>query len=179
MFNIRRRLYFFIPALLTALLQHTVHESTHYLAALLLGEPVTEFRFLTNGLLTSQVIYATPVAERVGAHWLIIAWSPAVLTTIIGYALYASRHRWLTDITWLNAGFWFATVYFLVVDPLYLSILAPFVGGGDVAAVAAVGWPRWPIHLLAGLLLVINLRLVYSMRQEAKAQPERYLQPSV
>jgi hypothetical protein len=42
---------------------------------------VLEFRFLTNGMLTSQVVYATPVDERVGAHWLAIAWMPAVLVT--------------------------------------------------------------------------------------------------
>ena len=175
MFDIRKRLYFLLPALLNVLLQHTVHESIHYLAARLLGEGVREFRFLTNGWLTSQVIYATPVAERVGAHWLVIAWTPAVLTTIIGYALYVTRHRWLTSISLLNTGLWFATVYFLVVDPLYFAVLSPFFGGGDVAAAAAVGWPRWPVHLLAGLVLLFNLRLVYRLRQEGKAQPERYL----
>jgi len=175
MFDIRKRLYFLLPALLTALLQHTVHESLHYLAARLLGVEVLEFRFLTNGMLTSQVIYATPVAERVGAHWLVIAWSPAVLTIIIGYALYVTRRRWLTAIPVLNAGLWFATVYFLVVDPLYFAVLSPLFGGGDVAAAAAVGWPRWPVHLLAGLVLLFNLRLVYGLRQESKAQPERYL----
>jgi hypothetical protein len=31
---------------------------------------------------------------------------------------------------------WFATAYFLVVDPLYFAVLAPFIGGGDVAAAA-------------------------------------------
>ena len=175
MFDIRKRLYFLLPALLNVLLQHTVHESIHYLVARLLGEGVREFRFLTNGWLTSQVIYATPVAERVGAHWLVIAWTPAVLTTIIGYALYVTRHRWLTSISLLNTGLWFATVYFLVVDPLYFAVLSPFFGGGDVAAAAAVGWSRWPVHLLAGLVLLFNLRLVYRLRQEGKAQPERYL----
>ncbi|MGD1993677.1 MAG: hypothetical protein PVI59_10825 [Anaerolineae bacterium] len=81
MFDFRKRLYFLGPAVLAALLQHTIHESIHYVAALLLGEPVLEFRFLTNGMLTSQVVYATPVDERVGAHWLAIAWMPAVLVT--------------------------------------------------------------------------------------------------
>ena len=65
--------------------------------------------------------------------------------------------------------------HFLVVDPLYLTVLSPFFGGGDVAAAAAVGWPRWPVHVLAGLVLLFNLHLVYNLRQEGKAQPERYL----
>ena len=175
MFDVRKRLYFLIPAALAALLQHTIHETTHYVAAKILGVGMTEFRFLTNGWLTSQVIYATPVAERADAHWLVIAWAPAVVTTLIGYALYLARERWLTDLPLLNAGLWFATAYFLLVDPLYFALLAPFFGGGDVAAAAIVGWPRWPVHVAAGLVLLFNLRLVYKMRQEGKAQPERYL----
>jgi len=177
MFDIRKRLYFLLPALLTALLQHTVHESAHFLLARLFGMEVIEFRFLTNGMFTSRVIYATPVAERTGAHWLAIAWGPAVLTTFIGYVLYLTRRRWLTDVPLLNAGLWFATVYFLVVDTLYFAVLAPFFGGGDVGAAAAVGWPRWPVHLVAGLVLLFNLWLVYRLRQESKTQPERYLPP--
>lgn len=175
MSDLGKRLYFLFPAVLAAMLQHTLHESTHYVAARLLDVKVLEFRFLTNGWLTSQVIYGTPVAERSGLHWLVIAWSPAVLTTMIGYALYLLRKRWLTNIPLINAGLWFATVYFLVGDPLYLAVLAPFFGGGDVAAAAAVGWPRWPVHMLSGLVLLLNLRLVYRLRQESKAQPERYL----
>jgi len=176
MFDIRKRLYFVIPAVLAALLQHTIHEAVHYVVARLLNEEVLAFHFLTNGMLTSRVVYAAPVAERSGAHWLLIAWAPAVVTTVIGYALYVARERWLTGIPLLNAGLWFATVYFLVVDPLYFAVIAPFVGGGgDVGAAAAVGWPRWPVHLVAGLVLLFNLRLVYRLRHESKAQPDRYL----
>ena len=175
MFDLRKRLYFLVPAVLAALLQHTIHESTHYVAARLLGVQVLEFRFLTNGMLTSQVIYATPVAERAGAGWLVIGWAPAVVTTLIGYGLYLARHRWLTGAPLFNAGMWFATAYFLIIDPLYFAVLAPFFGGGDVAAAAAVGWPRWPVHVLAGFVLLFNLRLVHRMRQEARAHPERYL----
>jgi len=142
MFDLRKRLYFVLPAALMALLQHTIHESTHYLAARLLGEPVAEFHFLTGAMLTSRVIYATPVAERVGVQWLVIAWAPALLTTLIGYTLYASRHRWLTGIPLLNAGFWFATVYFLVVDPLYFgSRRLAALAGARVRRACAVGQP--------------------------------------
>lgn len=178
MFDIRKRLYFLVPAVLAALLQHTIHESTHYVVARLLNVEVLEFRFLTNGMLTSHVIYTTPVAERSGAHWLMIAWAPALVTTLIGYAFYLTRQRWLTSVPLLNAGLWFATAYFLVVDPLYFAVLSLFFGGGDVAAAEAVGWPRWPVHALAGLVLLLNLRLVYRLRQESKAQPERYLPAS-
>jgi hypothetical protein len=174
MIDIWKRVYFLIPAV-AALIQHAIHESTHYVMARLFDVQVLEFRFLTNGWLTSQVVYATPVAERAGVHWLLIAWAPTVLTTLIGYALYLTRERWLTGVPLLNAGLWFATAYFLLVAPLYFAVLSPFFGGGDVAATAIVGWPRWPVHVTAALVLPFNLRLVYRMRREAKTAPERYL----
>ena len=175
--NVRKRLYFLLPAALAALIQHTIHELTHFLAARGLGEVVSEFRFLTNGMFTSQVIFATPIAERAGLHWLVIAWSPALVTIMIGYLLYLFRDRWLTEVRPLNAALWFATAYFLLVDPLYLALLAPFFGGGDAGAVEAVGWPQWPVHVVAGAVLVVNGWLVYRMRQEANLEPGRYLAP--
>jgi hypothetical protein len=143
MFDVRKRLYSLVPAILAALLQHTIQESTHYVAARLL----------------------------------VIAWAPAIVTTLIGCALYLAHDRWLASVPLLNAGLWFSMAYFLVVDPLYFAVLSSFFGGGDVAAVAAVGWPRWPVHALAGIVLLFNLRLVYKLRQEGKAEPERYLWP--
>jgi hypothetical protein len=47
-----------------------------------------------------------------------------------------------------------------------------------VSAAAAVGWPRWPVHVIAAIVLLFNLRLVYKMRQEARKEPERYLPES-
>lgn len=175
MFDLRKRLYFLIPTVLAALLHNAIHESTHYFAARLLGEGVQEFRFLTNGFLTSQVVYAAPVAERVGAHWLAIAWAPAVLTTLIGYALFLTRRRWLTGSWILNAGLWFATAFFLLIDPFYFAVLSHFFGGSDVDAVAAVGWPRWPVQAVASVVLVVSVVLFIKLRRESSAQPERYL----
>lgn len=64
-------------------------------------------------------------------------------------------------------------------DPLYFSVLAPFFGGGDVSAVMAIGWPRWPVHLFAGLVLIANIRLVHTLRRESKEHPQRYLPDSL
>jgi len=177
MFDLRKRLFFFLPMVVAALLQHTIHEATHYVTALLMNEEVLEFRFMTNGFLTSQVIYATPVEARSGPHWLLIAWSPAVVTVAIGLVLFLTRRRWLTRYPMLNAGLWFATAYFLVVDPFYYAVLAPFFGAGDVGAADAVGWPRWPVHLTAGLICVGTGYLVYRLKQESNREPERYLPP--
>ncbi len=77
--DLRKRLAFLFPARFAAHALHTLYELRHYFPARLLGVKALELRFLTNGLLTSQVVYAIRVAERVGAHWLVSAWIPAVL----------------------------------------------------------------------------------------------------
>ncbi|MBC7264605.1 MAG: hypothetical protein H5T64_09680 [Chloroflexi bacterium] len=172
--NLQKRLYFLLPAVTAALLHNIIHESVHYLAARLLGEGVKEFRFLTNGWGSSQVIYATPAAERIGAHWLVIAWGPAVVTTLIGYLLYLKREEWLTRWPLINATLWYAGLFFLCLDPFYFALLSLFFGG-DVNAVDAVGWSPWPVRLVALGIFIFNARLMVRWQREARARPERYV----
>ena len=54
--NLRQRLYFLFPFVVVLLLHNGIHEVLHYLACQLFDERVLEFRFLTNGSGTSQVI---------------------------------------------------------------------------------------------------------------------------
>lgn len=180
MIDIRKRLRFLIPGLLAYLVHHTLHETTHYAAARLLGEPVEAFHFLTNGWLTSRVVYAAPMSERVEPYWLVIAWAPAALTTLMGLALYATRKRWLSRWPMLNAFLWFLGAYGLVVDPIYFAVLSVFVGGwGDVGAVKVVGWSPWSVRLVALIVLILNSVLLLRWRREASEQPEMYLGGSI
>jgi hypothetical protein len=172
--DLRKRVFFLLPAVVAAMLQNAVHELVHFAAARLLGEEVLEVRLFTNGWGTSQVIYATPVAERFGSHWLPIAWLPSVVTVLIGYLLYANRRRWLTRWPLLNALTWYGGLFFLCLDPFYLGFLSLFLGS-DVDAVAAVGWSPWPVRIVALAVLVVNGRLMLQWRQESQAQPELYL----
>lgn len=170
---LRRRAYFLLPAAVAALVHNAFHELVHLAAARSLGERVLEFRLLTNGWGTSQVVFATPVDERSGAAWLVIAWAPAVLTTLVGYALYLARDRLLGPVKLLNVQLWFLGVIFLLLDPLYLGVLS-LVVDGDIGAVAAVGWSPWPVRLIAILVLLANLRLFLNWRRESTAQSHRY-----
>lgn len=172
--DIRRRLYFIVPAALAAALHNVVHESVHYVAARMLGEGVREFRLFTNGWGTSQVIFATPVAERAGAHWLAIAWLPAVATVLIGYLIYGNRHRLMGRWPLVNSALWYGGFFCLCLDPLYYSLLSILLGG-DVDAASAVGWSPWPVRVVALAILIANGRLMLGWRREAQANPERYL----
>lgn len=163
-----RRLRYLVLAAPIVVGHNLIHEATHYLAALAFGEGVLAFRFLTNGLGSSQVVFASPVAARAGWHWLVIAWGPSVVTTLIGYALYARRTR-LRGNRWVALCALYAGFFFLLLDPFYLSVLSLLVGG-DIGAAGAVGWPLWPVRAAALLVLILNVRLVRRWLEEHGAQ---------
>ncbi|MBE3099762.1 MAG: hypothetical protein IMZ44_21815 [Planctomycetes bacterium] len=165
---VARRLRYLVLAAPIVVGHNLIHEATHYLAALAYGEGVVAFRFLSNGLGSSQVVFASPVAARTGWHWLIIAWAPSVVTTLIGYALYASRAR-LRWNRWVALFALYAGFFFLLLDPFYLSVLSLLVGG-DIGAASVAGWPWWPVRAVALLVLILNVCLVRRWLAEHGAQ---------
>lgn len=171
---LRERLFVYLPLALAALLQNGLHESLHYLTARLFGENVLEFRLLTNGWLTSQVIYATPMEQRAGFSWLLIAWLPALVTTLIGFACYANRKRLITPWPVANLSVWYIGALFMTIDPLYFGIISWFMQRSDVNAAEIVGWPAWPFQILALLVTILGLKFGLAWRAEARGQLENY-----
>ena len=55
----------------------------------------------------------------------------------------------------LRAVLYYITIAFLLLDPLYLSILCGFFGGGDMNGIALL-CPEWAARCLSGVLLLIN-----------------------
>lgn len=178
-----RRLYFLSLAAVIAVLHNVIHEGIHFLVATVLGQPVVEFRFLTNGWGSSQVLYGTPVPDRVGTEWLIIAWLPAVVTVGIGFLLYVMRHRLLSSHPVGNTLAFYAVAFFLLIDPLYFGVLSWMISGDDAEAAAAIGWSAWPVQLVAIGMLAVNGWLVYGWRERELRQgrvafyPRRLLSP--
>jgi hypothetical protein len=154
---------------LIVLAQNVTHEVTHYVAALGLGQDVLEFRLLTNGWGTSQVVFATPVAERAGALWLVIALAPTLVTVFIGYLIYALRHRLIIPgRRFRNMAAWYGGLVFLLLDPLYIGVLSLFVGS-DAGAAAAVGLSQWVVRAAGLALLAGNGLLVARWVRELRS----------
>lgn len=172
--TILNRLYVYIPLALVAVLQNTVHESIHYVTARMFGEKILEFHLLTNGWLTSQVIYAAPMEQRTEAYWLWIAWLPAIITTLIGFVVYANRSRLITRWPPLNLGIWYVGVLFMTIDPVYFGILSWFMERSDVNAAEILGWSAVPFQITALLVSIFAIKLVLNWRQEARTDSRRY-----
>ncbi len=55
----------------------------------------------------------------------------------------------------LRAILYYITIEFLLLDPLYLSILCVFFGGGDMNGIALL-CPEWVARCLFGVLFLVN-----------------------
>lgn len=167
--TIRNRICVYIPLILVALFHNVMHESLHFLFANLFGEKVLEFRILTNGWGSSQVIFATPIELRSRLYWLVIAWAPAMLTTLVGYLVYWKRGLLITAKPLVNLFIWYFGALFMTIDPLYLGVFSWFIPGTDVEAATLISLPAWPFRMAALVVFIFNLNLVYRWRSEARA----------
>lgn len=175
--TILNRLYVYFLWIAVAVFQNVSHESLHFVAARAFGEEVLEFRLLTNGWLTSQVIYATPVEQRSEFYWLVVAWLPAIVTTLIGFLVYFNRARLITRFAPVNLAIWDIGVLFMIIDPLYFGVLSWFFEQSDVNAAAILGLSPIPFRILALIVLAIATRFTLRWRQEARTNLDRYRLP--
>ena len=55
----------------------------------------------------------------------------------------------------LRVMLYYITIAFLLLDPLYLSVLCGFFGGGDMNGIALL-CPEWAARVIFGVLLLVN-----------------------
>lgn len=80
----------------------------------------------------------------------------ALATFSVGYLLAAlARSICHAKSKLLRAALYYITIAFLLLDPLYLSILCGFFGGGDMNGIALL-CPEWAARSLFGVLLFVN-----------------------
>lgn len=80
----------------------------------------------------------------------------ALATFCMGYLLAAlARSICHAKSKLLRAVLYYITIAFLLLDPLYLSVLCGFFGGGDMNGIALL-YPEWAARCLFGALLLVN-----------------------
>ena len=146
-----------VSILLVVIIFAVVHEGTHALTAALAGE-YQAFHVRPFGL---EVTYITPVSERHGIQWALIAGSPSVITVLIGYALFGVRHRIAsTGLPFLRGLGYYATALFMLLDPINLGV-GSFIYGGDAPGVAVgLGVSVLVVQGISLAVLLLNRELI-------------------
>lgn len=148
MMSKRGRQYIGIFAAIVA--YYLIHEGAHLLYAICAGV-FRQIKFMGLG------VQVDIFAERMTDTQLGIFCLAGVASTFVaGYILVL-----IADVickvksALLRAILYYITIAFLLLDPLYLSVLCEFFGGGDMNGIALL-LPEWAARVGFGVLLVVN-----------------------
>ena len=140
----------YIGILAAAAAYYAVHEGAHLLCAVCLGT-FRQIRFMGIGMQID--IYAEWMTDGQMALFCVAG---AVATLFAGIMLAALAGK-MSHIKskLLRAVMYYITIAFLLLDPLYLSILCGFFGGGDMNGISLF-FPEWMARIAFAGLLIIN-----------------------
>lgn len=139
----------YIGILAAAAAYYSVHEGAHLLCAVLLGA-FKQIRFMGIGMQID--VYAERMTDGQMALFCVAG---AIATLLVGVVLVALAKK-INHIKskLLRAVMYYITIALLLLDPLYLSILCGFFGGGDMNGISLL-CPEWIARgVFAGLLIV-------------------------
>ena len=146
--NKRARQYIGILAAVAA--YYLVHEGAHLICALSMGV-FKQINFLGLGI-QIDVNNTVMTDMQMGIFCLV----GAVATFIIGYALVLLCGKICKAQNKLfKAIMYYTTIVMLLLDPVYLSILFGFFGGGDMNGIRLL-MPEIIARMIFGVLLVVN-----------------------
>ncbi len=153
--NKRMRQYIGILAALVA--YYIVHEGAHLIIAFLFGV-FKRVRFLGLGI---QIDVNN--VEMTETQMFIFCLVGALSTFIAGYLLIALRKVICQAKSKVfRAVMYYITMAMLLLDPLYLSILCGFFGGGDMNGIALFV-QEWIARIIFGILLLVNGGMFWKM----------------
>lgn len=129
---------------------YLIHEGAHLLYAVFTGV-FKQINFM--GLGVQIDVYAERMTDtQLGVFCLV----GALATFCAAYLLTAfAKNICKAKSKLLRAVFYYITIAFLLLDPLYLSVLCGFFGGGDMNGIALL-LPEWAARVILGALLLIN-----------------------
>lgn len=129
---------------------YLIHEGAHLLYAVCTGV-FKQINFM--GLGVQIDVYAERMTDaQLGIFCLV----GALATFCAAYLLAAlARSICHAKSKLLRAVLYYITIAFLLLDPLYLSVLCGFFGGGDMNGIALL-CPEWAARCLFGVLLLVN-----------------------
>ena len=146
-----KRLRQYLGIICAVLSYYIVHEGTHLIVALCLGT----FRRVNFMSLGMQIdVYADRMTDaQLGFFCLAGALSTFVAAIIL--VLFSGKVKSIKSKT-LKACLYYITIIMLILDPVYLSVLCGFFGGGDMNGISLL-IPEIFARLIFGALLIINV----------------------
>ncbi len=147
--NKRARQY--IGLLSAVVAYYIIHEGAHLIYALITGI-FKQINFMGLGLQID--IYAEKITEVQLGVFCIVG-SVATIATAYVLVLLADKIKTASSKVF-KASMYYITIAMLLIDPLYLSVLCGFFGGGDMNGIALLV-PEIVARIVYGFILIINI----------------------
>ena len=141
----------YIGLLFAILSYYIVHEGTHLIYALITG---TLKQINIMGLGVQIDIYVERITDfQLGIFCLV----GSIATFVTAYILVLLSDKiGKNSSKTFKACMYYITIAMLIIDPMYLSILCGFFGGGDMNGISLL-FPEIMVRIVYGLILLINI----------------------
>ena len=147
--NKRTRQY--LGLLSAVLAYYIIHEGAHLIYALIIGA----FKQINVMGMGVQIdIYAERITDiQLGIFCLV----GSVATFVTAYTLVLFTNKIGKNSSKIfKACMYYITIAMLLIDPVYLSVLCGFFGGGDMNGISLL-FPELAIRIVYGIILAINI----------------------
>ena len=150
-----KRIRQYIGILAALVVYYVIHEGAHLVMALIQGV-FKEVKFMGLGM---QIDVFRDRMTDTQLGWFCLA--GAVATFLTGWILVLMcRKICAMESKVLKAAFWYVTIALLVLDPLYLSVLCGFFGGGDMNGIRLL-MPEVVARILFAIIGVIHVMVIW------------------
>lgn len=144
-----------LSIIIAIIMYYIIHEGAHIVVALLYGV-LEKVKFL--GLGVQIVAEIENLSHFQTAIFCIIG---SVSTLVVAYILVSLTNIIVKSKSKVfKAICYYATLALLLLDPLYLSVIYKFVGGGDMNGILLLGIPELVIQIIFGSIAVMNIFLI-------------------
>ena len=141
----------YIGLLSAVLAYYIIHEGAHLIYALITGA----FKQINVMGMGVQIdIYAERITDiQLGIFCLV----GSVATFVTAYTLVLFTNKIGKNSSKIfKACMYYITIAMLLIDPVYLSVLCGFLGGGDMNGISLL-FPELAIRIVYGLILIVNV----------------------
>ena len=154
--DIRKSIKLWTGVFIAIISYYIVHEGMHLLLALLFGV-FEKIRFV--GIWGVQIVTNEGALE--GVKLALFSGVSSIVTVILGYILAFSSSIYKIKNKNVLIAIYYITLCFMILDPVYLSILSLFIGGGgDLnGIITGLGTSAIPFRIIFGIISIVNIVL--------------------
>ncbi len=141
-----------VSLIIAVLIYYLIHEGSHLVVAYIY-DAFEEVKFLGIGV---QVVINDTILSKMQLAVFCIVGSIASLAVGYIFAVLTNKIININNKYFKAIGF-YTTLVLLLLDPIYLSVLYRFFGGGDINGIILFGVPEILVQGIYGLIGIVNL----------------------